>query len=270
MFGIKMFLGGLLVGTGAGLFVANYHVVNSPQGIVVVPRTQRPPLRSTYVDIRSWSQAMWANHPEVTQALIADGRSSLIRDNLKDNLLKEVLPEQTQNDRLPRSGSVANQQELPIRWEGDQRASNSLVTQTAPAASSKTRFLDTQSPARKQMESALDEAIAPIVEDDPASDAMIQKLEEQFTQRSNAKTPATLSVEPDRVEAVPTSGDTGQMARDLLQQVIPPSRTRWGSAAPRRAPGRDMLNAPAPGQGGASLAVPRPTTQSQLILSEPF
>ena len=270
MFGIKMFLGGILVGTCGGLFVANYHVVNSPQGIVVVPRTQRPPLRSTYVDIRSWSQAMWANHPEVTQALIADGRSALIRDNLKDNLLKEVLPEQTQNDRSPRSGHVANQWENSTRLDGDRPASHSLVTQPSAAASSKTRWLDTQSPARKQMESALDEAIAPIVEDDPAPDAMIQKLEEQFSHVSNAKTPAGQSVEPDRIQAVPTSGDSEQMARDLLQQVIPPSRTRWGGAAPRRAPGRDMLNAPAPGQGGASLAVPRPTTQSQLILSDPF
>ncbi len=270
MFGIKMFLGGTLVGTCAGLFAANFHVVNSPQGVVVVPRSQRPPLRSTYVDIRSWSQAMWANHPEVTQALIADGRSSLIRDNLHDNLLKEILPEQTQDDRPQRSRHVANRWEVPIRLDGDQSASNSLVTQPAPAASSKTRLLDTQSPARKQIESALDEAIAPIVEDDPASEAMIQKLEEQFTPRWNAKTPAVPSIDPDHYEALPNSGDAEQMARDLLQQVIPPSRTRTGSAAPRRDPGRDLLNAPAPGQGGASLAVPRATTQSQLILSDPF
>ena len=282
MFGFKMFLGGTLVGTCAGLFVANFHVVNTPQGVVVVPRSQRPPLRSFYVDIRSWSQAMWANHPEVTQALIADGRSSLIRDNLKDNLLKEILPEQTQDDRSQRSRNVANQWEVPIRLESDQPASHSLVTQPAPAARSKTRLLDTQSPARKQFESALDEAIAPIVEDDPAesvvdavasdpaSDAMIQKLEEQFTHRLKANTPAVPSFNPDRIEALPTSGDAEQMARDLLQQVIPPSRTRSGSATPRRDLGRDLLNAPAPGQGGASQSLPRVPTQSQLILSEPF
>ena len=282
MFGFKMFLGGTLVGTCAGLFVANYHVVNTPQGVVVVPRSQRPPLRSTYVDIRSWSQAMWANHPEVTQALIADGRSSLIRDNLKDNLLNEILPEQTQDDQSQRLRNVANQWEVPIRLESDRPASNSLVTQPAPAASSKTRLLDTQSPARKQFESAWDEAIAPIVEDDPAesavdavasdpaSDAMIHKLEEQFTHRLNLKTPAVPSVALDRFEALPTAGDAERMARDLLQQVIPPSRTRPGSAAPRRDLGRDLLNAPAPGQGGASQSLPRVPTQSQLILSEPF
>jgi hypothetical protein len=270
MFGLKMFVGGTLLGTCAGLFVTNYHVVNTPQGVVVVPRSQRPPLRSTYVDIRSWSQAMWANHPEVTQALIADGRSALIRDNIQDNLLNEILPEQTQDDRSQRTRNVAKQWEVPIRLDSDRPASNSLVTQPAPAAGSKTRLLDTQSPVRRQFESAFDEAIAPIVEDDPSSDAMIQQLEEQYTHRLNAKTPEVPSAIPDDVSTLPTSGDAERMARDLLQQVIPPSRTRPGSAAPRRDLGSDLLNAPAPGQGGASQSIPRAPAQSQLILSEPF
>ena len=267
MFGFKMFLGGTLLGTCAGLFVANFHVVNSPQGIVVVPRAQRPPLSSSYVDIRSWSQAMWANHPEVTQALMADGRSSLIRDNLKDNLLNEILPEQTQDASPRRSRNVAGQSEVPIRIESDRPETSRLLTLEGQAA----RSLDSKSPTRQRIESALDELIAPIVEDDPAvpaedvvdsdpaPDAMIQQLEEQFSNRWNAKTPAT-----------PTSGDTAEMARDLLQQVIPPGSSLPRSAAPFRDFGSDLLSAPAPGQGGASQSLPRPPAQSQLILSEPF
>ena len=100
MFGLRMFLIGLLVGTCAGLFVAHFHVVNTSQGVVVVPRTPRPPLRSSYVDIRSWSPSMWANHPEVTQALMADGRSALIRETVENNLLEDLLPQQTHRLRL--------------------------------------------------------------------------------------------------------------------------------------------------------------------------
>ena len=78
MFGIRTFLVGLLAGACGGLFAANYHVVRTVDGVVVVPRTQRPPLRSSYVDVRTWSQAMWSNHPEVTEALTADGRQDSV------------------------------------------------------------------------------------------------------------------------------------------------------------------------------------------------
>ena len=282
MFGLKMFLGGTLIGTCAGLFVAHYHVVNSTQGLVIVPRTQRPPLRSTYVDIRSWSPSMWVNHPEVTEALIADGRSSLIQDNLKDKLLDEVIPKQTQDDRPRRSRNVASQTEVPIPFETDRIDLGQQPTEQSPATGTSTRLLDSQSPVRKRFESAFDEAIAPMVEDDsaelasdpnetaPADDAMIQKLESRFGEMVNRRPSRTPSAVPSRVEVLPTSGDTEQMARDLLQQVIPQGSNLPRSAAPLRDIGRDLLSAPAPGQGGASLSIPRAATQSQLILSEPF
>lgn len=292
MFGLRMFLIGALVGIGSGLFVANYHVVNSAQGIVIVPRTQRPPLRSSYVDIRSWSQSMWSNHPEVTQALIADGRSSLIRENLKANLLNEILPagklsdeivpEQTRDD-LPRgSRNVANQFEVPIQFESDVPNAGQLVTEQTSTTGTSARLLDSQSPVRKQFESAFDRAIAPMVEDDPADvvndtlvnpsaeDAMVQKLEARFSDLVNQQLPTNAGSFSSRVQALPTSGDTEEMARNLLQQVIPQGTSFPQSATPLRDLGRDLLSAPAPGQGGASLAIPRAPTQSQLILSEPF
>ncbi len=282
MFGLKMFLGGTVIGLCSGLFVANYHVVNSSQGLAVVPRTQRPPLRSTYVDIRSWSQSMWVNHPEVTAALIADGRSALIGENLKDNLLDQIVPPQTRDERQHRSRNVASQSEVPIQFETDRLGVGDLLTEQAPATRTSTRLLDSQSPVRKRFESALDEAIAPMVEDDPAElvndevvghpadDGMVQKLEARFSDLVNPQQPAGPGASPSRVEVFPTSGDTEEMARDLLQQVIPRGTNLPRSAAPLRDLGRDRLSAPAPGQGGASLAVPRAPTQSQLILSEPF
>ncbi len=282
MFGFKMFLGGALIGICSGLFVANYHVVNSTQGIVIVSRTQRPPLRSTYVDIRSWSQSMWVNHPEVTAALIADGRSSLIGENLKDNLFNEIVPQQTRDDRPRRSRNVASQTEVPIQFETDRKEDGHLLTEQSPATGTSTRLLDSQSPVRKRFESAFDEAIAPMVEDDPAElandevvspstdDAMVQKLEARFSDLVNQQLPSGPGASPSRVEVFPTSGDTDEMARDLLQQMIPKSTNLPRSATPLRDLGRDLLSAPAPGQGGASLSIPRAPTQSQLILSDPF
>lgn len=282
MFGLKMFLGGTLIGMCSGLFVANYHVVNSSQGLAVVPRTQRPPLRSTYVDIRSWSQSMWVNHPEVTAALIADGRSSLIGENLKANLLNEIVPKQTRDDRPLRSRNVASQTEVPIHFETDLADADPLLTEQSPAAGTSARLLDSRSPVRKRFESAFDEAIAPMVEDDPAEfandavdslptdDAMVQKLEARFSDLVNKQLPAIPETIPSRVEVFPTSGDTEEMARDLLQQVIPQGTNIPRSATPLRDLGRDLLSAPAPGRGGASLSIPRAPTQSQRILSDPF
>lgn len=282
MFGLRIFLIGLLVGTCAGLFVAHFHVVNTSQGVVVVPRTPRPPLRSSYVDIRSWSPSMWANHPEVTQALMADGRSALIRETVENNLLEDILPEQTQDRqtqgiRSRPARNVAGLSEVPIRIETDRPEAHSLANQEAAPARQSTRLLDANSPVRKRFESAMDKVIAPMVEDDPAelggeavaSDsshaATIQKLEEQLSGLLDEDTSATV---PARIEALPTSGDAEAMARDLLQQVIPRSSTVPRSAPPFRDFGRDLLNAPAPGQSRASQ--PRVPSQSQLLLSEPF
>jgi hypothetical protein len=287
MFGIRVFLFGLLVGACAGLFVANYHVVNTPQGVVVVPRSQRPPLRSSYVDIRSWSQAMWTNHPEVTQALVADGRSELIRDNLKDNLLNEILPEQTQDERPQRSRNVARRTEVPIPIEGERAPTSSIVADKPAASRNTTRLLDSKSPMRKQWEAAVDEAIAPIVEEDPAelatgsapevlpSDAvdqeMVRKLEEKLGSLLEATGPSTTTGrQSSTLDSLPSEAEANEMVRDLFKEVIPQGSQPPGSAAPLRDLGLDFLSAPAPGQGGASKAKPIVPTQSQLIRSQPF
>lgn len=291
MFGIRPFLFGLLMGAGGGLFAANYHVVNTSQGVVVVPRTQRPPLRSSYVDIRSWSEAMWVNHPEVTQALIADGRSSLIGDNLKENLLDEILPQQTQDNRPPRSRTIARRTEVPISIETAPSNPRRVGEKSSPPMTETARLLDSKSAVRQRWESALDQAIAPIVDDDPAtlaSDelasepsrevlpengdhaAIVRKLEDRFGGLLDTATPTNPREKSSQLEALPTSGNASEMARDLLKQVIPHSGKLPGSAAPLRNLGRELLSAPAPGQGGAAQLPSRVPVQSQLIPSKPF
>ena len=259
MLGIRPFMFGLLVGTCGGLFAAHYHVVRTSDGVVVVPRTERPPLRSTYVDIRAWSQAMWENHPEVTSALVADGRAELM--DVKHH--EEALPEQTQSNRGSRSRSVAHR----------------------PAPSSGTaRLLDTKSPARQRLGAVLDEAIAPIVDDDPADlvseqaeevlpddadqAALVRQLEERMGVLTDADAPETADENSSTLRAIPTAGDASEMARDLLKQVIPQGGSLPRSASPLRDIGRDLFSAPAP--GSASQQLPRIPVQSALPRSEPF
>jgi|GEM_PF-5987668 len=291
MFGIRPFLFGLLVGAGGGLFAANYHVVNTAQGVVVVPRTQRPPLRSSYVDIRSWGHAMWVNHPEVTQALVADGRSSLIGENLKDNLLNEILPQQTQDNRSPRSRTIARRTEVPIQIEtAPLKPSRGLERNSQPATET-ARLLDSKSAVRKRWESALDQAIAPIVDEDPAElaseesasepsseilpgnvdqDAIVRQLKDRLGGLIDSAPPSNIRDRSTQLEAIPTSGDASEMARDLLKQVIPQSGKLPGNAAPFRNLRRELLSAPAPGQGGMPQPQSRVPVQSQLIPSKPF
>jgi len=256
-------------------------VVNTAQGIVVVPRTQQPPLRSAYVDIRNWSEAMWANHPEVTAALVKDGRSSLIGENLKDNLLEKVLPKQTSSDSVPSTrGTASRSGTLPVSQ------ANSIATSSDPGVDSG-RILEQGSAVRKRWEAALDKAIAPIVDEDPAELAadqasevlpddssqsdLVQQLEDQFKDRVTDPVPATQpKSNTNKIEALPTSGDPSDMARDLLKQVIPQGGTSPKSAAPLRDLGQSLLNAPAPGQGVAAQAQSRVPVQSQLISTEPF
>ena len=279
MFGIRPFLCGLLAGACGGLFATNFHVVNTAQGIVVVPRTQQPPLRSSYVDIRNWSEAMWANHPEVTAALVKDGRSSLIGENLKDNLLDNVLPKQTRSDSVPSTRSTASRSgTLPVSQ------ANSIATSSVPDSGT---ILEQGSAVRKRWEAALDQAIAPMVDEDPAELAadqasevlpdgssqndLVQQLEEQFEARVANPVPASQSkTNSNKIEALPTSGDPSDMARDLLKQVIPQGGANPKSAAPLRDLGQNLLNAPAPGQGAAAQAQSRVPVQSQMITTEPF
>ena len=136
------------------------------------------------------------------------------------------------------------------------------------------------------MGAVLDEAIAPIVDDDPAdlvaeqasdvlpendnNDALVRQLEEKLGQRFDSTDSLPAEMNASQLEAIPASGDSSEMARNLLKQVIPQGGKLPRSAAPLRDFGRDLFSAPAPGQGAASQALPRVPAQSQVIRSSPF
>jgi len=265
MFGVRTFAVGLLMGLSSGIFITHFHVVRTNDGFDVVPRVNQPPLRSTYCDVREWSTAMWTNYPEVTAALTKSGRSQVIGQNLKENLLEEILPEAPSRRSAPAMESSVARRTVPVHTESGDLDS----VDTAPVAGPEkvsSQWLNQKSPLRQKWESVVDNAIAPIVDDEPAvepdaseqvlpqpaaNDPMIRKLEERFRNAKPVKPrpepvreepeadTETVAVEPDGAEAVE------EVARDFLQQVIPKGNQIPRSVAPLRDLG-ELLNAPAP------------------------
>ena len=59
----------ILACIAASAFCVNCHVIRSNDAIVVVPK-QRIALENTFVDIRSWDNEDWDEHPELVHALM--------------------------------------------------------------------------------------------------------------------------------------------------------------------------------------------------------
>ena len=78
MFGFNTFTAGIILGGAASLFAMRYHVVQSNEGLIVLPRSNQPPVRSVYVDVRKWNVAMWKQYPEVAEAMVKSGRGDLM------------------------------------------------------------------------------------------------------------------------------------------------------------------------------------------------
>ncbi len=105
MFGFKTFGAGLVLGGAMGLFATNYHVVQTNNGMVVLPRSSQPPLRSAYVDVRKWNLAMWEQYSEVASALVKSGRTDLMVDGTLSNLI----PNQVQPSTLEQFGQSVSE-----------------------------------------------------------------------------------------------------------------------------------------------------------------
>ncbi len=116
---IKGFVCGLLAGTGLAAFATQYHLVRSNEGVLVVPRSEKAPLRSTYVDVREWSLAMWRQYPEVSTALTRTGRADLITEGVASGMAEEfgMLRGTTDAPTAQRADSL-----VPIRFLDPQQA----------------------------------------------------------------------------------------------------------------------------------------------------
>ncbi|HIE98417.1 MAG: hypothetical protein ABGZ53_18615 [Fuerstiella sp.] len=86
----KPFLFGALLGTGTVFIALQYHVVQSHEGIRVVPRTPQHAIGLAYVDIRNWSAEQWADRPELARAFVAHGAADLVASSVTEGLMESI------------------------------------------------------------------------------------------------------------------------------------------------------------------------------------
>lgn len=103
------FLLGLVIG-GTSVYVAyQYHLVRTPDRLLVVPKTQ-PSLIDLYSDVRKWTVEDWKKHPALARHLVASGHSEKIMQSATDDLVDEFLeglktrrpPSRAARDQTPR------------------------------------------------------------------------------------------------------------------------------------------------------------------------
>ena len=96
----KPFLFGALFGAGTVFIGLQYHVVQSLEGIRVVPRTPQHAIGLAYVDIRNWGAEQWADRPELARALVAHGSTDLVAASVTEGLVESISSESSILDEL--------------------------------------------------------------------------------------------------------------------------------------------------------------------------
>ena len=82
---LMTFVAGVLAG-GALLWVAlHYHVINTQQGLRLIPKVEIG-LSQTYVDTRRFTVADWTNHPDLVRAVIDADQGELVGGMAEDAL----------------------------------------------------------------------------------------------------------------------------------------------------------------------------------------
>jgi hypothetical protein len=82
---LMTFFFGMIAGAALLLGAQRYHVIRAEDGLHMVPKLHAS-LSSTYVDIRNFTVADWASHPDLASAMIADDRRELVEGAASDAL----------------------------------------------------------------------------------------------------------------------------------------------------------------------------------------
>ena len=91
---LPTFLAGMVVGAALLYVAMNYHVMRASDGLHLIAKpTAR--LSETFVDVRAYSMADWAGHPQLAAALVQADKQYLLGDSaaasIPDNL-QQLLP----------------------------------------------------------------------------------------------------------------------------------------------------------------------------------
>jgi hypothetical protein len=80
---LMTFLCGMITGAALLFGALNYHVIRADDGLHFVPKPVAQ-LEATYVDIRSFTVADWAQYPDLAVALINDDQRDLVEGAASD------------------------------------------------------------------------------------------------------------------------------------------------------------------------------------------
>ena len=86
---LMTFLFGMVVGGALLLGAQQYHIIRAKDGFHLVPKIHSQ-LSATYVDIRNFTPADWAQHSDVALALINDNQGQLVEGAANDVLQQGV------------------------------------------------------------------------------------------------------------------------------------------------------------------------------------
>ena len=250
----KPFIIGLMFGAGLSFVALRYHVVRYSEGFMLVPRTDQPPVRSAYADIREWGTAMWKQYPEVAAALVKDGQSKLVADSLAGDLIGKIETDDNEPlDFLPEEQSAA-----PTRPASTSRKNPPSPIRLTPPASE--RRVAPERPARlSQPEAATQRVSVETRKPAPVDDAarIRSTLDSLFapyenTGASTAEPAAAAGSTANMKSSIPTSSaaptgrilDLQNLEIDLgpARQVIPAgaspqqASSSVGIFSPRRLP----------------------------------
>jgi hypothetical protein len=86
---LLLFVVGMIVGGGMVCFAFEYHVVRTQNGVVLI-RKKPAGLGDQYVDVRNWRPSDWQAHPQLVEAVVANGHGDLIGPS-SNELLHDLL-----------------------------------------------------------------------------------------------------------------------------------------------------------------------------------
>lgn len=121
---LKSLITGAVLGAG-GMYVGlQYHVLQAEEGFLVVPRSGQQRLQDAYADIRDWDAASWSTRPRLTLAVTDYGRSDLITEGVKSDLLDDLRESLLLPQRQPAEQSRLN--DVSRGWEPSSTTSTPL------------------------------------------------------------------------------------------------------------------------------------------------
>jgi len=207
MFGIRSFLFGALLGGGATYCAHHYHVVQTADEFLLVPRSDQIALRSSYVDVRGWDLTRWNDYPDVSVALLKQGREDLI--------LRSMLPGgQQPGGQTPVGAAASGGSAGPFGTSPAQGGTMPFGSAAAGAAgpSQPDRPLIVFDPALQTAvptpaAAAAESGRQPLVEDD----SLLGRLRRQL------QSPPTESPPPAGAGSLPATSQFGLQERPLLR-----------------------------------------------------